>query len=211
MVAKTIRATLWASVRAALVVIGAVSALVASVDAHSKDAKGPVPWPPLLAIPLSKIEPSKNVPVEQWNAPYCLQWGDGCALCKRKYVSAHIACKSTVSSESVCIIRFIMCEEYDQFTMGKICKLETMYSFYIDELPTNKQAYEQFLNAHAAEHVVHDWEFRRGRWTDEGDAEIGREGPGRSIPPEVGVSCAQTYTRKDIELIHGAASIRPQM
>jgi hypothetical protein len=83
--------------------------LPCAAAAKSGEAEGP----PIKVMPLSEIEPPRNVPAAEWKSPYCAKWDDGCTECNRTNLDEEPHCHPAVDyiGVGVCKPRGVLCAE----------------------------------------------------------------------------------------------------
>lgn len=87
--------------------------------------------PPVIPLPLSTVEPPRDVAAESWHSPYCAHWNDGCTECTRASKDETPKCNEETDagrSEAVlsgggCKRRAIICfKEMDATYFDRICE-----------------------------------------------------------------------------------------
>jgi hypothetical protein len=72
--------------------------VAALTPAHAVLAEAqPRSGPPIIRMPLSQVEPPRNVPAAEWKSPYCTKWNDGCTECTRKSAKSKTTCAPTTA------------------------------------------------------------------------------------------------------------------
>jgi hypothetical protein len=85
--------------------------------------------PPVLYVPITKVEPPRNVPASSWLSPYCTKWNDGCEECERKDATDKPQCRRlAIADRAACHSRTITCSRVDQNAFDRICALEYYYT-----------------------------------------------------------------------------------
>lgn len=116
--------------------IGPIIAAVICAAAIVFPAHSIAKEPPVILLPLSAVEPPRDVAAESWHSPYCAHWNDGCTECLRASKDQASKCSAErdsgrseeISQQGECKRRAIICfREMDATYFDRICR-----SFYIE-------------------------------------------------------------------------------
>ena len=62
-------------------------------------------------IPLSRLEPPRDVAAAQWTSLYCSRWDDGCVQCERRSSAEKARCEPMEAAGAACTRKLIACSQ----------------------------------------------------------------------------------------------------
>jgi len=73
--------------------------------------KWDIPTPPIVNLPMKRLDPPRNIAANQWKAPpFCQAWTDGCGQCSRSQATEASSCKATSQgAEQTCRPHEVWC------------------------------------------------------------------------------------------------------
>jgi hypothetical protein len=157
---------------------------------------------PVRMMPLSVVDPPRNVSAQQWRSPYCTAWTDGKALCKRD--------AATRDAATVCIADTadygeaykagptgVSCLFADLDALSRVCSKWALYDPGIP-IPHFK-AYQVRTRGYGL-FVQENWVWRDKKWAaiaGENDAALVRRNHWRQDLPELRTYlCMEAYSAK---------------
>jgi hypothetical protein len=137
---------------------------VSSAPAVALDKRALIPPPPAIALPLSKVEPARDVPAAQWRSPYCLRWNVGCSECRRASLKSAPSCAPKEGAkENACQASFSICSDYDAAALAKVCaNLKVCRPL---ALPSGNRNAGRFPEGASGFSSDINWDFDNGKWT----------------------------------------------
>lgn len=132
-----------------------------------------IPPPPIKLLPLSKLEPARDVPAQQWRSAYCLAWSDGCTRCERNDLQpkSQVFCAPIAADES-CAPTFSICAKAEPKFFDQACHVPIKVYFQRSDFNARYETAESFLRRNDAVsrdiNASRDWQFElewRNRWS----------------------------------------------
>ncbi len=109
----------------ALVIAASSVVLLAALAGPAMSVDGP----PIRRLPLSEVEPSRQVPAAEWRSPYCTRWTDGCTTCTRGTAREAAACAAGPGAEPACQRHTILCKDTDDYALHQVCIYRISFSY----------------------------------------------------------------------------------
>lgn len=115
----------------AIVAVSAIICATAAMFSMRLSTSGTAKDPPIIPLPMSTVEPPRDVTAESWKSPYCAHWNDGCTECFRSSRDETPKCSEerdsgrseTMSQGGGCKRRAIICfKEMDATYFDRICE-----------------------------------------------------------------------------------------
>jgi len=191
---------------------GIVILCIVPVAGRAESVSPANPSPLMIPMPLSVVEPPRDVPAAQWKSPYCGQWEDGCAECIRLNADDKPHCFDRGQCRRHANICF---REYDQGYFNTICSIFDEQTFYYN------RNFEIYVRSHP---FIVEWTYNNNRFKasrhnlNDPDLQIGDQvykltekgfettpQDGKHLTAEIapvfeegvyGIECDETYSKK---------------
>jgi hypothetical protein len=139
------------------------------------------PSPPIIVLPLSKVEPERDVEARAWKSPYCLRWDDGCTQCERKRLGAKVSCETFQPND--CKRRLVFCTKRDDYRFVQVCTASDIIWFSQTKFDGSGLSFDEYRwrvenRMHGAEYI---WKYKRRHWDWDGTGVLLRGGAQRSM------------------------------
>jgi hypothetical protein len=120
------------------------------------------PPPPIIVLPLSKVEP--DVEARAWKSPYCLRWDDGCTQCERKRLGAKVSCETFQPND--CKRRLVFCTKRDDYRFVQVCRWSNLILFSQTRLEGSGLSFDEYRlqPENRAAGAEYEWEYERQHW-----------------------------------------------
>lgn len=144
-----------------------LSLLMGVNAAFAKPVHRKIPPPPIVILPLEKVEPPHNVAAKDWHSPICAAWSDGCTKCERKTAHGKTVCRPVDGTDATCERGLSGCENFNETEMSKYCSASMDFQFNRNMLGLedyiSSGKYSDAILRRA--HTVTLWQFKKQKWS----------------------------------------------
>ena len=123
-----------------------------------------IPPPPILILPLDKIEPPRDAAADRWQSVYCLDWNDGCTRCARESVRVKQHCSPVQSESKQCERSFVACTKRSDDMFARVCRESFSYLLSQDEFRVNKTEFAEYIKFYNFGGDQWKWQFEHNVW-----------------------------------------------
>ena len=91
-----------------------------SIQGQSLARQWKIAPPPIDGLPMSEVDPPRDVSADKWQSPFCTDWDDGCTSCLREDSQAAPSCTkfNSIYNYHGCTTHHVFCNKADSSVLN---------------------------------------------------------------------------------------------